>query len=588
MIVAMKKVFIIVEPSDAQEAVSDLRSIGVVHVEHQQSPSGKDIASLKDDIAILDKVSDILASPDLTGKSGIKEAKLLKDWRFAAKHIIDTYARIDQLIEYGLSLKVSIATWHPWGDFDPMALRSLEDKGVFVRLYEVPVRELASIAGTVMVKTISIVQGLAYCAVVSREKIQLPFKEVIAPKIGLAQMRARLEENEHILAALRDTIRKYTCYAGRFHQIRNAFMKELEFHEALKGMGSSSGVVYLAGYAPAESTAALISEAKSKRWGISVTDPSDDDIVPTLVRNPRWVSLINPVFRLIEIVPGYKELDISFWFLLFISIFFGMLIGDAGYGAAFLGLTVLAHMKFGKKMRDKSLFHLFYVLSSFAIVWGLLTGTIFGQGWLPGWYKPLIPALRNDKTIQELCFLIGAVHLSIAHLWRAILKAPSPAALADVGWTAILWGGFFLARVLVLGQSFPSYGGWFFIVGSLLVVFFTSPKRNILKAAGEGLGALALSFVNTFTDIVSYIRLFAVGLATVAVADSFNQMAIDVGFGSVLSGFVAAFILLIGHGLNIVLGPMSVLVHGVRLNILEFCSHLDIKWSGFYYKPLKQ
>ena len=99
---------------------------------------------------------------------------------------------------------------------------------------------------------------------------------------------------------------------------------------------------------------------------------------------------------------------------------------------------------------------------------------------------------------------------------------------------------------------------------------------------------MLLNFVNSFTDIVSYIRLFAVGLATVAIADAFNKMAMGIGFNSVLTGLATALILLLGHTLNIILGPLAVLVHGVRLNVLEFCNHVDIRWSGFSYKPLRE
>ncbi len=120
----------------------------------------------------------------------------------------------------------------------------------------------------------------------------------------------------------------------------------------------------------------------------------------------------------------------------------------------------------------------------------------------------------------------------------------------------------------------------------LLVLFFTSPQKNILKTIGEGLGTIALSLVNNFTDVVSYIRLFAVGLAGVAIADAFNAMAAGVfKKGDFLTIIAAAFIVVFGHALNIILGPMSVLVHGVRLNVLEFCSHVSVTWSGFAYKP---
>jgi len=584
----MKKVTILTQEKDAGQAIRRLRSIGVVHIEHQKAPAGKDIATIKEDIASLEKVIGILSAPEVQGTSGIKCAVGLRDWRFAAGHILDTCARRDHLEEYGRSLATSIAEWTPWGDFDPKAIQALGARDIFISLYQIPVGELEKLPREVIIKKLAVSQGVARCVVVSREKIVTLFKEIPLPKAGLNEMKEKFFENEGILNALRDTIRKYTCYLERFTQIRAAFDKELEFHEALQGMGGAQGITYIIGYIPADASAKLVESARAEQWGITVTEPSPEDAVPTLVRNPRWMSIINPVFKLLEIVPGYSELDISFWFLIFFSIFFGMLIGDAGDGAIFLILTAFAHFKLRKKVRDKAPFYLFYILSACAIIWGLLTGTIFGQAWLPQSVKPLLPALRNDRMVQELCFLIGAVHLSIAHLWRAALKAPSITALADIGWMSIIWGGFFLARLLILGERFPASAKWLFITGALLVAFFTAPRKNILKGFGAGMGALALNLVNSFTDVVSYIRLFAVGLAAVAIADAFNKMAIDVGFGNIFAGLTAAFILLIGHTLNIILGPMSVLVHGVRLNVLEFCGHLSISWSGFSYKPFKE
>ncbi len=588
MIVPMKKIAIIVQSEESKRALQHLRSLGALHLEHQNPPSGKDINSIKDDIASLDKVVNRLSLPGLIGKSGIRGVRLLKDWRFTAQHILDAVARVDHLTEYSRGLAAQIAAWEAWGDFDPGVLLSLRDKGIDIKLCRIPVKELPGMSEKVIVKKIFASKTTAYCALISREKIGLPYKDEGLPKMSLAGMRARLTENDDITRILKETLRKYTCYLDRYLEIRKAFKKELEFHEALRGMGDAGRIAYVVGYAPRDMAAALEDKAKSERWGISIKDPSPEDAVPTLIRNPAWISMINPVFKLLEIIPGYGELDISFWFLTFFSIFFGMLIGDAGIGAIFVILTAFAQGRFGKRSKNPSMYYLFYMLSLCAIMWGLLTGTIFGQEWLPSWYKPLAPALRDDRNIQALCFLIGAVHLSIAHLWRAILKAPSAACLADIGWTLILWGGFFLAKVLVLGEPFPVFGPWLFASGAILVLFFTSPGRNVLKGAGAGAGALALNFVNSFTDIVSYIRLFAVGLATVAVADAFNNMAMDVGFGNVFSGIVAALILVIGQALNVVLGPMSVLVHGVRLNVLEFSSHVDVKWSGFGYNPLKE
>ena len=126
------------------------------------------------------------------------------------------------------------------------------------------------------------------------------------------------------------------------------------------------------------------------------------------------------------------------------------------------------------------------------------------------------------------------------------------------------------------------------MAGTFLVIFFTSPNKNPLKAIGPGLGGFALNIINTFTDVVSYIRLFAIGLASVAVADAFNDMALGFGFSTVSSGFIAVVILVIGHFFNIILGILAVAVHGLRLNVLEFSNHLGLEWSGFSYQPFKK
>ncbi|MDD1657374.1 MAG: hypothetical protein LUQ41_02825, partial [Methanomicrobiales archaeon] len=272
--------------------------------------------------------------------------------------------------------------------------------------------------------------------------------------------------------------------------------------------------------------------------------------------------------------------------------FFGILIGDAGYGLAYLLLTFRIATWFRRTDRLtpelKTMFTLFYLLGSCAVIWGILTGTFFGQEWVQSLgYQPPLPQLNDAATMETFCFFLGALHLSIAHAWRILLKYPSLTALADVGYICILWTAFFLARTLILGEPFPDPGLWLVVTGVLLVVLFTNPQRNVLRGIGEGLMTTALSFMNNITDVISYIRLFAVGLAGLAIAETTNMLAGQFGTGivAVVAGIV---ILIFGHTLNIILGPMSVLVHGVRLNVLEFSGHANVTWSGVAFEPLKE
>ena len=139
--------------------------------------------------------------------------------------------------------------------------------------------------------------------------------------------------------------------------------------------------------------------------------------------------------------------------------------------------------------------------------------------------------------------------------------------------------------MFILGDAFPVLGTKLAWLGISLIILFTNPQRNLLKTVSTGLGTLALGLVGNFGDVVSYIRLFAVGLAGVAVADSVNTLAQGAS-GNII---VQILILLVGHSINIILGPMSVLVHGIRLNVLEFSLlHGNVTWSGLAYKPLKE
>jgi len=584
MIVAMKKVFIFLQQEHARTALNDLAALGVLHIEHQNPPSSEEINALTEKLVLVEQAILILSTADPRITPVVLPSK---DIISVCQHIVDLQKRSEQLKEYAVTLNTWADQWGPWGDFDPQQISQLAQKGVYIKLYQIPREQLKNLNQEIIVKKIFSQGAIENCVVFSRNNIQLSFKELELPKISLAEMRQRLSEDAGIILNLKKQISAHLDYQVELLAEKKSLTLQKKYFEALRGMGQAEELVYLKGYAPVDAEETLIREAKQRGWGIFTAVPQEEDQVPTLLRNPAWISFIKPLLKLLELIPGYRELDISPLFIVFFSLFFGMLIGDAGYGLVYGLLNFWLHKKLGRKMKDQSVFFLFYILSFCAIIWGFLTGTFFGQAWLLNLgIKPLVPALTDTTFIQGLCFLIGAVHLSLAHGWKAILKAPALEALAELGWICVIWAVFFLAKNLILGESFPSLGSGLIITGLVLVLFFTSPQRNIFKTIGSGLGTIALSLVNNFTDVVSYIRLFAVGLAGVAIADAFNAMAAGIiKKGDFLTIVAAALVVVFGHALNIILGPMSVLVHGVRLNVLEFCGHAGVTWNGFVYKP---
>ncbi len=585
MIVPMKKIYIIVQKKNVVYSMEELGRLGIVHVEHQQDLDSEHVNRIRQDVDFIDKVISILRTYEEKGT--IRSEETLKDWRNKAQEIYSLNDTLSRLNEEILKIKADIEYWQNWGNFNPSNISVLSDKGIYIYLCEVPVSYIDTLKKIGYVEQVSISSGIGRCLVVSREKQeQLPHAKIISlPACSLQEMEGNLHAIEQEKSTIVAKIKEGIKYLSAFRKIQTDLIDNLRFEEVIAGLREDSAFSILKGYCPEDRINSLQTTAKHHRWGLVVKDPSDEDRVPTLLRNPKWVELIKPVFQMIDVLPGYREKDISLVFLLFFSLFFGMLIGDAGYGVIFFIATFIAHKKLKESIAMREVFPLMYVLSSTAIVWGILSGTFFGQAWLPAGVKPVVPQLRDNNNVQMLCFLIGTIHLSIAHIWRAVLKAPSFAFLSEIGWLSILWGMFFLARMLVLGIPFPWFGIGFVVVGSVLVIFFSRPNKNLLKAIGPGLGEFFLNIISTFTDIVSYIRLFAVGLASVAVADAFNDMAGAMGFHSILSSFCSALILIAGHTFNIILGSMAILVHGLRLNVLEFSGHLNLEWTGFKYNP---
>jgi len=367
---------------------------------------------------------------------------------------------------------------------------------------------------------------------------------------------------------------------------------------------------WLTGFVPTEMVSRVQTEAKTHGWGILVRDPDIDDAVPTQVRNPKAIRIIQPVFDLLGTVPGYRELDTSFWFLIFFTLFFAMIIGDGGYGAILLFGSIRAAVK--SRKAESGIgggLILFLVLSIATVIWGALTGNWFG-------YAPFaeLPVLRlfvieplaasnpaSTMNIQWLCFVIGTVHLSIAHTWklfRGFTRRPRVRALTDLGMLSMVLGLYFLVLQLVLdSQRFPmpSVALKMIVGGFLAVVLFSNQEegRNFFVGAAKGLSGIitiALDSISAFSDIISYIRLFAVGLASLAIAQSFNGMAIGINesIGGIGGPVAAAVVLFLGHTLNLAMGALSVIVHGVRLNMLEFSGHLGMEWTGVAYAPFQK
>jgi V/A-type H+-transporting ATPase subunit I len=627
----MKKASLVVMEKYRAASLEKLRELGVVHLE-SLNLSSEGLSKLLEQKARIELALGILRNykaPEEDSEPEIpygrrKEDRRRDDEAFYSAEAVnrpevpDPVDQVLALVEERKRIQERLAVdakeqsrIEKWGDFDPADLADLKDRGVVLIPYELP-RRVYEALGETRVVVLSREKSIVSCvvldeAVPGENPLVLPGKSLSEIRRGIAEMQDTLATIEGRLARL----------SSREASIRNKLEKvieEIEFESArvnmerVEGISDELTVCWLRGYIPYDQVGVLKRGAAENGWALMLDDPDEGDNPPTLVRNNAFVRLIQPLFNLLGTTPGYREYDISLSYLLFFSLFFAMIFGDAGYGSIlFLGALLLGVRSKAKSGKVPDGVLLMGLLSFTTILWGSITGAWFAAPLekLPAFLRALvIPPFRPDpsldpkaaadlvqRNIKHLCFIVGAGQIVLAHLKNVKKEFPSLTAIAQLGWLCMVVGLYFLVLNLVLDKdAFPVPPFALYLIGGGLGAFFIFSNqrggnffKNVLSSLANFLPTF-LNSVSSFSDIISYIRLFAVGLAGAAIAGSFNSMAFGLPAGPVRI-IAGGLILLFGHGLNLAMNALSVVVHGVRLNLLEYAGHLGIEWSGHKYSP---
>ncbi|WP_238769632.1 V-type ATP synthase subunit I [Maribellus maritimus] len=599
----MKKIMLFMPDSavDIDAELTTLGQLGVIHIAPLQAAKHESIErvdarikQLEKAIAVLNRYGD--EQHDRPDEDEITDySKLERGAVFLMEKVLDAEHLRQELEDKKLNLSSDIKWFKQWGNTTLKDIKDLNQKGVWIKLYLLDDKSLKQFLDRDDIQVVGKLNGLNQVVLLTKcadeglpelEELPFPQLELEDAKELLKATNKALESNKKLLSQL--YAQKAVLEDGLKERLRRFSVRNVQFG----GLSVDKQVRFWKGYIPIEYVEQFVKAAEKHHWGYVIEDPLPEEMeeVPTLVRTPRWAQRIQPVMDFMGLVPGYKEMDVSRVFMVFFTFFTGILVGDAGYGLVFLLLTFLVHRK--KKFVKQIEFGLIYTLSLSILFWGVLTGTYFGSEVIAD--LPVLRHLRIEKlssfggdsiVVQKLMFLVGAVHLSVGHLQVAWKFNNSVRALAQFGWIAIIWGLYLIVNQMVLGIETPPIMLWLFVGGTLFIALFSKPGKNFFKGMLSSIGNLPLSIINGFSDIISYIRLYAVGLSTVLMAASFNQMAIGDGVTTLVSGIGAVLVLILGHGLNMVLAAMAVLVHGVRLNMLEYSGHAGVEFSGNEYTP---
>ena len=637
MIEPMKKVSIVLLNKEKEEALKALRKIGLVHLEKIEG-AGEKLTAFKEysnNAMLSESILGEIKLPKQKGKAAeLSNEKIVE----LCSEIVQKSERKKQLMEEISADTTELDRFALWGSVSNEDLEFLKEKGIALKMYEINAEKYNLVDPDIQTILVNNDKKTVRFLIVNGgegrpEKLLPEAFEVPNPRISTSLLEEEIRKDEKELDEIQKFYLENAKYVPAIAAFRKGLESDIEFENINCGMGceksgTENDLAWLSGYVPAADLEDFKRCCSANGWAIAYADPEDEDAeVPTKLKNNKFVSLIYPLTDFLGTVPGYHEFDISGWFLLFFTIFFAMIFGDGGYGllvAAVILFLMLKTKLSGKKV--PAAFGLFLLVSLATVVWGAVTCTWFGispdklPDWLTGlsipyisgayadklWNVPWISdpdiGLTKDQNLQIFCFSLALIQLCVAHIKagvRNIKDKKGLKVLGDLGSLLQLVGMFWVVLAMVVnGQVFPMLGyignvpvGY--IEVSLIAVGFAmsfvfanyegSIGASVLESCKNIISVL-LGVVNVFSDIVSYIRLWAVGLAGAAISETVNTLAGPILGHAIL--FIAAIVLLVfGHGLNMILNVLSVIVHGVRLNTLEFCTHIGMSWSGVKYQP---
>lgn len=634
MIVPMKKVSLVLLKREKKQALVQLRKAGVMHLESLEG-SGEKLQSLKESYETMQVASSILSELKKAAKKGIPACEPLSDEEIISlcSAVVANAERKKSLLDAIAANTVELERFTEWGEVNPEDFDYLAEKGLYFTLYEIPKEKYNLIGDDVKVLMVNKGKSHVHFLLISESKDEprpagLPAEAyaVPVPRCSTEQLREEIKAaHAEILSLDADNLSKVP-YVAAIAEVSKKLAGDIDFENIYTGMGTEEGdtsasLAWLTGFVPVDALDTLKKSAHDNHWAFAIADPSDDDAVPTKLKNNKLVSLIYPLTDFLGTVPGYHEYDISGWFLLFFTVFFGMIFGDAGYGIL-LTLAVVAGI-FKTKAAGKKVglgLQLGLLLGLATVVWGTVTCTWFGldMALLPGWLKefsvhPFSNAYvdyyngENGTTtvtqnLQIFCFSLALLQLTVAHLHGIGRYRKSLRCLGEIGAMFMLWGMYYVVlSVVVSGIVFPmdlvlagipvgllaeGLIGLGFVLNFVFANYEGKLGESILTSL-KNIISVILGVVNVFSDIVSYIRLWAVALAGSAISGTVNTMAGPM-VGHAVMFLALVLLLVVGHGLNIILNVLSVVVHGVRLNTLEFSNHLGMSWSGFKYEPFSE
>jgi V/A-type H+-transporting ATPase subunit I len=608
----MSKYAFIVYHREYEQFLERLREIGAVHIK-ETTPVGDLSGSqeipaerkrLQIQLRALKKRRDDAATKDKNRKQTAMPAQSITKAEGAT--LLNDIEQLSEQLMKQQSLKQSlekdIASLEVWGEFEYANIERLRHAGYEVMFFACPESAFETAwEERSQVIRINQVQSTVYFITIipQNTSLELNAERIRLPAVGLNELRERLQTEETLTCELN---RKLTDIATQDYLSLEQYDKlllneyELEQVHLHTGKEADDKLRLLEGWIPTSLEKEMEQTLATGGYYFRKLKVTAEDDIPIQFRNGAFSRLFEPISRL-YMLPKYSELDMTPFLAPFFMVFFGLCLGDSGYGLLLLIAATFAKLFMSGKLSPsmKPVLSLVQVLGTSTFFCGLLTGTFFGAN-LYNWGIPALDMLKekvlmdNNKMFM-LALLLGVVQILFGMCLQVVnrmIQFGFVYGLSKTGWIILLLS---MGVAWLFPDVMPMFGTVHLMVigiAAVLILLLNSPGKNIFLNIGLGLWDAYNMTTGLLGDILSYVRLFALGLSGGILAGVFNSLATGMRpDNAVLGPIVMVLIFVIGHALNIFMNVLGAIVHPMRLTFVEFFKNSGYTGGGKAYQPFK-
>ena len=602
MITPMTKLTMLIYHRDYKQFLIDLREHGVVHVHAKKETLQDDVMKAK--MTEMKHISNTIKLLEKVNKSTSQQVNKLMDLNNAEliAFIDDKFAEIDSIQQQIASLQKDDNVYNVWGNFPEDKIKQIQNNWD-LRFFSVPQNKYdATWEQEFNAFVINEISGFKYfTTLTSKDKdVNIEAEKYHFPSLSKSEIKAQIDDLKNKLSETKQYLSEIAEDAiAKLNEYKTAVQNDTEFYKVSEAASTLADdkIMMLEGWVPAEIEANTTSWLSEKEVYFEATEPEKNvDNPPIKLKNRRFAKLFEMIGNMYSI-PTYWELDMTPFFAPFFVMFFGFCMGDLGYGALICVITLALILS--KKLKDmNNILWLGFFLGFGTIIMGTISGTFFGVPLLDVEGIPVLDKLKSIMFQPDgiysafyVSLIIGVFQILFGMCLKIINMTKLygfGAAVSTIGWVIMLLGG--IVSFLIDGIGIPFYAC--LIVGAVLVYLLNGPINSFaapFKNIGSGLWDTYNMATGLLGDVLSYIRLFALGLSGSILGLVFNDLAMNMKPDiPVVGTIVMVLILVFGHTMNIALSALSAFVHPMRLTFVEFYKNSGFVGGAKEYTPFKK